>query len=119
MVGQVMSDADEVLAHSEDEGEWEDEPVAVDRRPTGSAVVSVRLPRALADLLFAEAARRGVKPSEVVRAAVERHLDGVAPALVNAYGYRVTIVSPVMYDTVNPLVSASDLPPVLTVARTA
>jgi hypothetical protein len=66
-----MSAADDVLAHSEDEGEWDDEPDEIENRPSGSQVISARLPTVLAEELLAEAASRGVRPSELVRQAVE------------------------------------------------
>lgn len=68
------SPADEVLAHSTDEGEWEEEPEQIESRPSGSQVISARLPTPLADELLSEAARRGVRPSELVRIAVESFL---------------------------------------------
>ncbi len=63
--------ADEVLAHSEDDGEWEDAAEEIESRPSGTQVISARLPTVLAEELLAEAARRGVRPSELVRQAVE------------------------------------------------
>jgi len=66
--------AAEVLAHSEDADEWEQEPVVIDTKPSGSQVISARLPTALADELLIEAERRGVKPSELVRDAVQKLL---------------------------------------------
>lgn len=66
--------ANEVLEHSEDEGEWDEQPVRIETRPSGTQVVSARLPTALAEELLAEAERRGVKPSELVRDAVDRLL---------------------------------------------
>lgn len=53
--------------------EWETEKVEV-ARPVG-VVVSVRFPQELANRIFAEARRRGVKTSVVVREAVERAID--------------------------------------------
>lgn len=67
--------ADDVLVHSEDEGEWEDEAEVVERRPRGTQVVSARLPVALAQQLLSEAARRGIKPSDLVREAMDEHLN--------------------------------------------
>ncbi len=89
--------ADEVLAHSEDEGEWEEEPEQIESKPSGSQVVSARLASALAEDLLAEAARRGVRPSELVREAVEKWLRarpaGVAD--IRAYaGQNMRIVTP-------------------------
>ena len=89
--------ADEVLAVSEDEGEWEDEPEQVESRPSGTQVISARLPSALAEELLAEAQRRGSRPSEVVRAAVEMWLRARSSGVVDirAYaGQNMTIVTP-------------------------
>lgn len=107
-----MNDADDVLAHSADGDEWEDEPVAVDVRPTGKQVLSARLPVELADKVFEEAARRGVPVSEVVRAAVDNYFS---PRLVNVVsvqpGLRVRMFVTIAYDTANPVVTTGDLPP--------
>jgi hypothetical protein len=59
----------ETAAVTDHEGDWEIEEAKVSQ-PV-DAVVSVRFPRDLADQLFAEARRRGVKTSAVVREAVE------------------------------------------------
>lgn len=68
------SRVDEVLAHSEDEGEWEEEPEQIESRPSGTQVISARLPSTLAEELLAAAQRRRVRPSELVREAVEKWL---------------------------------------------
>src|SRR6266851_8293185 len=73
-MGDSAKSADEVLAHSQDEGEWEDEPELIESRPSGTHVISARLPTVLAEELLSEASRRGVRPSEVVRQAVEAYL---------------------------------------------
>jgi hypothetical protein len=73
-MGETAKSADEVLAHSEDEGEWEAEPELIESRPSGTQVISARLPTILAEELLDEASRRGVRPSEVVRQAVEAYL---------------------------------------------
>lgn len=92
--------ADEVLAHSEDDGEWEEAPERIESRPSGNQVISARLPTALAEELLAEAARRGVRPSELVRSAVEAWLR-VTPGVidVSAYaGQNMRVTSPVRQD---------------------
>jgi hypothetical protein len=66
--------ADDVLAHSEDEGEWEDGAERIESRPSGSQVISARLPTILAEELLDEASQRGLRPSELVRQAVEAYL---------------------------------------------
>lgn len=108
-----MNDADDVLAHSEDEGEWEDEPVAIERRPSGSQVLSVRLPRGIADAVFANAARREVKPSEFIRSAIERYLNPPMFHVVKVQpSSRVQIFRNVAgYETSNPVVTTDDVPP--------
>lgn len=91
------SAADEVLAHSEDEGEWEEEPAPIESRPSGTQVISARLPSALAEALLAEAQRLRVRPSELVREAVERWLTakpaGVVDILRASAGQNMRIVS--------------------------
>lgn len=67
--------ADEVLRHSEDEGEWDEQAEQIEVRPSGTQVISARLPAGLAEQLLAEARRRGVKASELVRQAVEAFMS--------------------------------------------
>jgi len=80
--GAEMTDyeqaAEEVLAHAEDDDEWEEQPTRIESRPTGTQVISARLPTDLAEELLTEAARRGLRPSELVREAVERMLQSEA-----------------------------------------
>jgi hypothetical protein len=113
MVGEDMSDADDVLAHSEDPDEWEDEPVAIERRPSGTQVVSARLPRGIADAVFAVAAQRGVSPSELVRSAIESFLNPPVFRVITVHpSDRVRIFRAVAaYETANPTVTTDDLPP--------
>jgi hypothetical protein len=73
--------ADEILAHSEDEGEWEDAAEQIENRPSGSQVISARLPTILAEELLDEASQRGLRPSEVVRQAVEAYLHARSAAV--------------------------------------
>jgi Arc/MetJ-type ribon-helix-helix transcriptional regulator len=79
--------ADDVLQHSEDEGEWEQEPEQIESRPSGSQVISARLPTALAEQVLALATQRGVKPSEVVREAIELWLRGTTGGVVEISAY--------------------------------
>lgn len=91
------SEADEVLAHSEDEGEWEEEPAQIESRPSGTQVISARLPSALAEALLAEAQRLQARPSEVVREAVEMWLKAKPSGMVDirAYaGQNMRVVTP-------------------------
>jgi len=86
-MGGTEGVADEILAHSEDPGEWKDEPEQIESRTSGNQVISARLPTDLAQNLLSEAARPGVRPSKLVRQAVEAFLrvgqGGVAD--INAY----------------------------------
>ena len=68
--------ADDVLAHSNDANEWADEAVAIERRPSGTQVLSARLPEELARRVIAEAARRNLSMSQLVRDALEQYLTG-------------------------------------------
>ena len=91
------SGADEVLARSEDEGEWEEEPARIESRPSGTQVISARLPSALAEALLAEAQRRGVRPSEVVREAMETWLAAKPSGMIDIWasaGQNMRIVTP-------------------------
>lgn len=103
--------ADDVLAHSEDEGEWEDGPAVIESRPRGTQVISARLPVALAQQLLSEAERRGVKPSDLVREAMEEFLsqDALPESVTGFPGHRLHFSSLSMpYATENPAVM--DLP---------
>jgi hypothetical protein len=63
-----MSERDEALAARVDEGFAGE----IDREPAASTtVVSIRMPTALAQRLFLEAERRGVKPSVAGRDLIE------------------------------------------------
>jgi hypothetical protein len=94
---QKDSEADDVLAHSEDDDEWEEEPAQIESRPSGTQVISARLPSALAEALLAEAQRLRVRPSELVREAVERRLMAKPSGIVDiraSAGQNMRIVSP-------------------------
>jgi hypothetical protein len=89
--------ADEVLVHSEDEDEWEDEPEQIESRPSGTQVISARLPSALAEELLAAAAQRKVRPSDVVREAVEKWLHAMPAAVFEiqaSAGQNMRVVTP-------------------------
>jgi hypothetical protein len=91
------SATDEVLAHSEDEGEWEEEPAQIESRPSGTQVISARVPSALAEDLLAEAQRLRVRPSEVVREAVEMWLKAKPSGIVDiraSAGQNMRVVTP-------------------------
>lgn len=96
-MGDRERSADDVLEHSEDEGEWEREPEEIESRPSGSQVISARLPTSLAEQVLAEAARRRAKPSEVVREAIEIWLRSVPGGMaeISAYaGQNMRILTP-------------------------
>ena len=88
--------ADDVLEHSEDPDEWEDEAEHVESRPTGTQVISARLPTMLAEDLLAEASDRGIRPSELVRQAVEAYMRSGARrvASISAQGVNISVSSP-------------------------
>ena len=89
--------ADDILEHSEDEGEWEQEPEQIESRSSGSQVISARLPTALAERVLAEAVRRGAKPSEVVREAIEvwlRALPGGVTEISAYAGQNMRVITP-------------------------
>jgi hypothetical protein len=65
---------DDLYQHRHDPDEWSQEPVEIMRRPSGSDVISVRLPTAEADALFGDMRQRGERLSEYVRAAVRARL---------------------------------------------
>jgi hypothetical protein len=86
-MSEIERPVDDVLAHSEDEGEWEDEPTRIESRPSGSQVISARLPSDLAEGLLTAAASRGIRPSELVREAVEAWLRPAAGSAVDIRAY--------------------------------
>ena len=70
-----MNKFDEATAALQDR-DWSS--AQVDDRPRNATVVqSVRMPRELTERLLAEAQRRGVTPSEVIRDLVEAGLNAV------------------------------------------
>jgi metal-responsive CopG/Arc/MetJ family transcriptional regulator len=67
--------------------------------------VSARLPAALVEKLNEEAARRGIRPSELIRQAVEILLRGEPDTIADlnaSVGYQMTIMTPLsQYQTEN------------------
>lgn len=68
-------DRDEELARqlecdAEDEAMWEQEPVTIERRPTKTSVLSLRLPTAEFHALLSAARQAGESVSEYVRKAI-------------------------------------------------
>ena len=115
---EVVSDEDDVLAHSEDEGEWDDEPVEIEVRPSGSQVISVRIPDSLADLLFEEVHRRGGRMSDVVRTALDHYLRPAVWDVIRIMpGERVRVFAVSdLSDTTNPVVTTAVVPALRTTA---
>jgi hypothetical protein len=108
MVGEKLrmtagQDPDAILAESINEDEWEDQPERIETRPSGTQVISARLPTQVAEELLAEAVRRRIKPSELVREAVENLLHPSRAGGVTVSAYRLRVVShPSQYLTENP-----------------
>lgn len=75
-------------------------------RTSAMQAVSARLPAVLVEQLTAEAAKRGIRPSELIRQAVEALLRGGPeknPDLNASVGYQMTVVTPLnQYQTENP-----------------
>src|SRR4051794_21577523 len=100
--------AEDVLAHSEDEGEWDDAPEKIEVRPSGTQVISARLPEELAQRFLDEAERRGIKPSQLAREAIELLLEDDARLEGVKYylGFKTRLWGPptASYETETPLV---------------
>ena len=89
----------EAMDHRQDRGDVQD------ARSSAMQAVSARLPAALVEQLIEEAARRGIKPSELIRQAVEgllRERPEKSADLNGSVGYQMTIVTPIsQYQTEN------------------
>lgn len=96
-------------AAAHDSGQPED----ADSRGSGSQVFSVRLPSAVAELVVDEAGQRGVRPSDVVRQAVEHFTrqPGLAGIRANGSGTLRVPGGLDAFDTrnANPVVQPSDV----------
>lgn len=68
--------AEELHAHRHDSGEWSDEPVPIEVRPTRSEVVSFRLPSNELDELVTAATAVGESLSEFIRGALAIRVHG-------------------------------------------
>jgi hypothetical protein len=81
--------AEELYAHRHDEGEWSEEAVEIETRPTRSEVISFRLPSEEISELEAAAKSAGESLSAFIRQAIEdriqrnRSVSGVM--LVSSY----------------------------------
>ena len=73
---------EELREHRHDPKEWGEEAVEIEARPTGSTVVSFRLPYGEYEVLEDAATAKGESLSEFIREAVRMRLglDGIALA---------------------------------------
>jgi hypothetical protein len=72
--------ADELYEHRNDPDEWSEEAEEIETRPSGSAVVSFRIPWEELEELDDAATERGESLSEFIRKAVRYRLQGIALA---------------------------------------
>jgi Ribbon-helix-helix protein, copG family len=88
-------------------------PEETDGKSGSTHVISVRLPSMVAELVDHEAASRGIRPSDLVRLAVEEFVrkPGVAGITANGSGtLRVPAdLSPFESENTNPVVQPSDV----------
>ena len=73
--------ADDLYDHRNEPGEWDDQPVDIEVRPTGSEVVSFRLPSDELDRVVEAAKAAGESLSQFVRGALRARLEPTAQAL--------------------------------------
>ncbi len=80
--------AEELWEHRNDPDEWSDEAEDIETRPSGSAVVSFRLPWEELEELDEAAAAKGESLSEFIRKALRFRLAGIAiaPFVEMTYG---------------------------------
>lgn len=112
-MAESKEEIEAMLAHSGDEDEWDDAPETIERRPSGMRVVSARLPIDLADRLVERAKAMNVRPSDVIRDALERSFRQTAfdPVLNTGNGLNLRVMGiQEAYGTENPLVSVVDEP---------
>lgn len=103
-----MTEPDEATGDrepSEATSQRQDEGDSQGARPPVMQAVSARLPAALVEKLNEEAARRGIRPSELIRQAVEILLRGEPDTIADlnaSVGYQMTIMTPLsQYQTEN------------------
>lgn len=79
---------EELWEHRHDPEEWGEEAVEIEARPTGSTVVSFRLPYEEYEALEEAASAKGGSLSEFIREAVRIRLEGIAiaPFVEMTYG---------------------------------
>lgn len=73
--------ADDLFDHRNDPDEWDDQPVEIEVRPTGSEVVSFRLPSDELDRVMEAARAVGESLSQFVRGALSVRLEPPGQAL--------------------------------------
>lgn len=73
--------ADDLFDHRNDPDEWDDEPAEIDVRPTGSEVVSFRLPSDELDRVMEAARAIGESLSQFVREALNDRLESLEETL--------------------------------------
>jgi uncharacterized protein (DUF1778 family) len=76
--GSKNNPIEELWEHRHDPEEWGEEAVEIEARPTGSTVVSFRLPYEEYEALEVAASERGETLSEFIREAVRLRLQGYA-----------------------------------------
>ena len=74
--------ADELWEHRNDPDEWSEEAEEIETRPSGSAVVSFRIPWDELEELDDAATERGESLSEFIRKAVRLRLEGITIATI-------------------------------------
>jgi hypothetical protein len=72
--------AEELWEHRNDPDEWSEEAEEIETRPSGSAVVSFRIPWEELEKLDEAAAAKGESVSEFIREALRIRLQGIALA---------------------------------------
>jgi hypothetical protein len=96
MSDQNEREAQELLEHRDDPGEWSEEVEAVEIRPSRSEVVSFRIPSEELDALEEAAGRTGETLSEFVRRALALRLYGepIGPSIeISSGATRLTVRS--------------------------
>lgn len=102
MSDKLLNDAEEILEHRDDEGEWEEDPEQFDVRPSRSEAVSFRLPVEEMDALEEAAVKNGESLSEYLRKSLALRLHGmpIGPAVEVSSGVsRLTIRSHIVVGT--------------------
>lgn len=73
--------ADDLYENRYDPDEWDEQPIQIEVRPTGSEVVSFRLPADELDRIVEAAEKSGESLSEFVRGALRDRLEPTGQAL--------------------------------------